>query len=204
MIAIESLSTSSAVKPQRAARWALGWAVLFTVAHVYWYLGGRLGLGDAPDPLPGMPDTALGWIFNGVVALMFVTGMALPLAMLRRHGLRVPRRLLLFLLWVGCVVLVLRGAAGLVDDLVRDLGVSEGGITGLDYQALLGQAHPSTYTLWSVAIIDAYFLIAGLLFGALARTASQTQVTQRVPSAPRTTETAAAAADEPSSGASSL
>jgi Protein of unknown function (DUF3995) len=172
-------------KPVRAATWALGWAVLFTVAHAYWYLGGKLGLGDAPDPLPGMPHTALGWTFNAIVALMFIAGLALPLSMLRSHGPKVPRRLLLFLLWVGCVVLVLRGGSGLLDDLVRDLGISDGGITGLDYQTTLGQAHPSTYTLWSTAIVDAYFLLGGALFCVLARAAQHSQISSSATELPR-------------------
>jgi hypothetical protein len=83
----------------RALRWALTWAVLFTALHAYWYLGGRIGLGDAPNPLPGRPASLSAWIFTIVVALMFAIGMAAPIALLRdtRHG--VFRRLLVASLW---------------------------------------------------------------------------------------------------------
>lgn len=153
--------------------------MLFTAAHAYWYLGGSIGLGDAPDPLPGVPHSAPGWAFNGIVLVMFLVGMAAPLSMLRPWGERVPRRLLVITLWAGCAFLVLRGGSGLLDDLVRDLGISVHGITGLSYRQTLGEAHPSRYTLWSTAIIDAYFLLRGLLFRWLALTASQ--LSERAP-----------------------
>jgi hypothetical protein len=37
----------------------------------------------------------------------------------------------------GCLILVARGASGLLDDAVRDLGISNRGITGLSYQSTL-------------------------------------------------------------------
>ena len=156
-----------------AARWALGWAALFTAAHIYWYAGGKVGLGDAPDSIPGWPHNIFGWVFTVVVLVMFLVGMAAPYSMLRPWGERVPRRLLVLLLWIGCVVLVLRGGAGVLDDLIRDLGISSGGLTGLSYERTLGQAHPSDYTLWSTGLVDAYFLLGGVLFGWLALTASR-------------------------------
>jgi hypothetical protein len=48
---------------------------------------------------------------------------------------------------------------------VRDLGLSDRGITGLTYQDTLGTADPSTGTRISTAVIDAYFLLGGGLYG---------------------------------------
>jgi hypothetical protein len=62
-----------------------------------------------------------------------------------------------------------RGASGLLDDFVRDLGMSSRGITGLSYQDTLGTAHPSANTLVSTAIIDGYFFLGGILYGRAAR-----------------------------------
>jgi hypothetical protein len=157
--------------------WALAWAVLFTAMHGYWYLGGTIGLGDAPSPLPGLPTSPAGWVFTIGVAGMFAVGLAAPIVLLRNRSRGGFRRTLVLLLWAGCLVLVLRGGSGLLDDVVRDAGLSSGGITGLSYQYTLGTAHPSTYTLVSTATIDAYFLLGGILYGWAARTA-------RVPATP--------------------
>jgi hypothetical protein len=107
----------------------------------------------------------VGWIFNLVVIAMFTAGLVVPLALVRPWGRKVPRRILLVLAWLGCAVLAARGGAGIVDSLVRVTGVLPRGLTGLSYEQTLGQAHPSSYTLWSGAAIDAYFLIGGILFG---------------------------------------
>lgn len=156
-------------RPARALWWALTWAVLFTAMHAYWYLGGRVGFGDAPSPLPGRPSSLGAWIFTIVVALMFVIGIAAPIALLRDTGHRVLRRLLVASLWIGCLVLLARGVSGLIDSVVRSLGISSGGITGLSYQDILGTPHPSTYTLISGTAVDAYFLLGGILYGWAAR-----------------------------------
>ena len=149
----------------RALRWALTWAVVFTALHAYWYLGGRIGLGDAPNPLPGAPASLGAWILTIVVALMFAIGLAVPIALLQETRRGVLRRLLVASLWAGCLVLLARGTSGLLDDAVRELGLSGGGITGLSYQDVFGTDHPSTYTLISSAAIDGYFFLGGLLYG---------------------------------------
>lgn len=156
--------------PRHALAWALAWAVLFTLMHGYWYLGGRIGLGDAPNALPGVPASPVGWVFTIVVVAMFAAGLAVPIVLLRDPRRGAFRRTLVLLLWTGCGVLVLRGASGLLDDIVRDVGLSSRGITGMTYKDTLGTADPSTYTLISTAAVDAYFLLGGVLFGWAART----------------------------------
>lgn len=161
--------------PTRANRqvaytvWA--WVVVFTTFHVYWYLGGRFGLGDAPNLLPEVsldPFTVAVWA-------MFATGLVLPLAITQRWGRRIPRGLLLAGLWTGCAVLILRGLAGVVDDLLRTSGLAANGITGLTYEQVTGSANPSANTMWSGRAIDWYFTLGGLLFGAAALTYRHTR-----------------------------
>ena len=100
---------------------------------------------------------------------MFATGLAAPIALLRVTAGGTSRRLLVALLWAGCLILVARGASGLLDVVVRDLGMSSRGITGLSYQDTLGTAHPSANTLVPTAIIDGYFFLGGILYGWAAR-----------------------------------
>jgi Protein of unknown function (DUF3995) len=157
----------------RTATWAayasFAWVAVFIFFHLYWFVGGRLGFGDAPDPIPGTPTSVVGWAFNLLVLAMFVAGLVVPLALARPWGRRIPRWMLLALAWLGCAALAVRGGAGIVDSLLRLAGILPRGLTGLTYEQILGQAYPSAYTLWSGAAIDANFLIGGTLFGLAAR-----------------------------------
>ncbi len=45
----------------RAAQVALGWVVLFSGFHLYWYLGGSFA---SPGKLPGEPRSLVGWTFQ--------------------------------------------------------------------------------------------------------------------------------------------
>jgi hypothetical protein len=156
------------MKDSRAAVWASVWAGAFLALHVYWAFGGRVGFGDQTDPIPATTSSITGWVWTLVVVAMFVAGPVVPLALVRPWGRRVPRRLLVVLMWFGAVVLVLRGGLGLLDGLLRVAGVA-GGLTRLSYEETLGSAHPSAYTLWSSAAIDVVFLVGGVLFGRAAR-----------------------------------
>jgi hypothetical protein len=167
----------------RAANLAFYWTLAFIALHGYWYLGGRVGLGDQPDPLPGAPSSLGDWIFSVVVWGMFAAGLAVPSALARPWGRRLPRRLLVWSMWIGCAVLVARGASGLLDDLLRFTGLADGGLTGLTNEDVLGSAHPSTNTILSTIAIDSISLLGGLLFGHAARLAGSAVKTPDAPSA---------------------
>jgi hypothetical protein len=144
----------------RAANVALGWVVVFVGFHVYWYLGGSFA---SPGTLPGEPRSLLGWTFNVLVYGAFALGLLVPLAISRGWvGGRLSRPVAV-LVWLGALLLVLRGAAGIVDDLARAAGVRTG-ITGLSTEQSTGLAHLT----WSGWAIDGYFLIGGMIFTWLA------------------------------------
>jgi hypothetical protein len=167
----------------RAANWAFYWTLAFIALHGYWYLGGRVGLGDQADPLPGAPSSPGDWIFSVVVGGMFAAGLVVPRALARPWGRRLPRRLLVWSMWIGCAVLVARGGSGLLDDALRFTGLADGGLTGLTNEDVLGSAHPSTNTIVSTVAIDSIFLLGGLLFGHAARLAGSAVKTPRASSA---------------------
>lgn len=147
----------------RAAVWASTWAWAFLALHVYWAFGGRFGFGDQTDPIPATTSTVTGWVWTLGVLVMFAAGPVVPLALVRPWGRRLPRRLLLVLMWIGAAVLLIRGGLGLLDGLLRVLGVA-GGLTRLSYEETLGSAHPTAYTLWSSTAIDVVFVVGGVLF----------------------------------------
>ncbi|MGI5240735.1 DUF3995 domain-containing protein [Dactylosporangium sp. CA-139066] len=144
-----------------------GWVAVFAAFHVYWELGGHFGFGDAPTTVPTV-DSAGAWVFTGFLAVAFIIGAAVPLALYQPWGARLRGRALIACCWIGGALLTLRGAAGLLDTLVRASGLSQRGITGLTYEQEMGVAHPNAYTLWSSSAIDLYFLAGGLLYCALA------------------------------------
>lgn len=148
--------------PARVAYAALAWVVVFFAFHIYWYLGGSFA---SPGELPGLIHHSLvGWIVEVLVDAAWPLGAWVCLAIARGWPRGRMRRAASIVVWVGCVVLVLRGSAGILDDLTRATGLLPNGITGLSTEQTTGLAHLT----WSGWAIDAYFLAGGLLFGLLA------------------------------------
>lgn len=158
------LPRASSTAP-RTAYTALTWVVLFLTAHVYWYLGGSVG---NPGQLPGTPRSLVAWAFTVLVTAAFPIAVLACLAIARgwAHG---PLALIAgTIIWTGCVLLLARGGAGVVDDLSRATGLLPNGLTGLSLEETTGTANPSASILWAGWAIDAYFLVGGIIFGVLA------------------------------------
>ena len=142
---------------------ALGWVVVFLSFHIFWYLGGSFG---SPGKLPGWPHSLAGWTFNVLVEGAFALGFLIPLAISRGWALGRLAQPIGTLLWLGGILLLLRGGAGVVDDLARVTRILPNGITGLSTKDMAGTT--SAYALWSGRAIDAYFLVGGMIFTWLA------------------------------------
>lgn len=148
--------------PVRVAYAALAWVVVFFAFHIYWYLGGSFA---SPGKLPDLIHHSLvGWILEVLVDAAWPLGAWVCLAIARGWPQGRMRRAASIVVWLGCVVLVLRGGAGILDDLTRATGLLPNGITGLSTKQTTGMAHLT----WSGWAIDAYFFAGGLLFGLLA------------------------------------
>jgi hypothetical protein len=160
-------SRAERVRLVRTAYTALAWVVVFFAFHVYWYLGGSFGLSGE---LPGLvPDSVAGWVVEVLEGFAWLLGPWVCLAIARGWPRGRMRRAALIVVWIGCAVLVVRGGAGLIDDLTRAVGLLPNGITGLSPKQTMGAAYyRSASALWSGDVIDAYFLAGGLLFGLLA------------------------------------
>lgn len=158
-----------------AAYTALGWVVLFFAFHVYWYLGGSLASpGELPPLMPGTHLAAAGSAHARVQLVAMIVevpvdsawpiGAWVCLAIARGWARGRLARVTKALVWVGCVVLLLRGGSGILDDVTRATGLLPNGITGLSLKATTGHAH----LRWADWTIDAYFLAGGLIFWLLA------------------------------------
>jgi len=155
--------------PQWRAPWAgyaaFAWVVVFFAFHVYWEFGGRFGFGDQTDPLPERGGSIAAWLFTVLTLLAFPVGALVALATVQSWGRKIPRRLLLSLLWAGSLVLVLRGGGSMLEDFLQASGALQDGFTGLSQEQVRGP-NPSSYTIWSARGIDTVFLLGGILFGA--------------------------------------
>ncbi len=123
---------------------AFAWSVAFAVPHVYWAAGGTAGLEG------GAIDGALATINYAAIVLSGIAA-ALALALAGRWGRSLPRPVLATGAWGACVVLSLRGIAGLIQDLV----------------VLLGESEDEVSTL--ILVFEPLFLVGGILFGLAAR-----------------------------------
>jgi hypothetical protein len=159
-------SQSERAPAARAAYAALAWVVVFAAFHVYWYLGGSFGLGGELPSL--VPDSVAGWIGEVLEVVPWLLGPWVCLAIALGWLSGRMRRAALIVVWLGCTVLILRGAAGLIDDLTRAVGLLPNGITGLSHKQTMGAAYyRSASALWSGNVTDGYFLAGGIIFGLL-------------------------------------
>jgi hypothetical protein len=155
--------------PVRTAYTALTWVVVFFAFHVYWNLGGSFGVGGEGYQGDLVPHSVAGWIFEVVVVSAFPLGAWVCLAIARGWPRGRMRRAALLIVWLGCTVLVVRGGAGLIDDLTRAVGLLPNGITGLSHKQTMGAAYyRSASAIWSANVTDGYFLAGGIFFGLLA------------------------------------
>ncbi|GAA0589881.1 hypothetical protein GCM10010174_00990 [Kutzneria viridogrisea] len=121
---------------------AAAWAVLFAALHVYWALGGDLGLADSAGPeLAAQRPTwfVLGCLWAAAACLLAIAVLAVAMR-------RWPNRLLLLACWA---------VAGLL--LVRAVGVT--------LLLLTGAAEVSEgERFWSLVLWNPWFLLGGIAY----------------------------------------
>ncbi|MDN3354094.1 hypothetical protein [Actinomadura sp. DC4] len=146
---------------------AFAWVLTFLAWHVVWV---ATGLRTPSDVHHSGTARVLADLFTVALFVMTVVGTVLPLALAQEWGRRIPRPLLLFAAWTGCVLLGARGLAGVLDDIVRVTGLLPDGLTGLTTEELVGTAHPSAWAVFASGWTDALFVAGGLAFGLAAVT----------------------------------
>jgi hypothetical protein len=153
---------AASTRPSRtawAAYAACALALLSAIPSFYWAAGGTIGLdtvGGAIEELARARDPA-GVALGIGAGVLKVAGGVLALALVRRWGRRVPRRLLGGVAWAASVVLTLYGG----------LLVAVGALV------LAGVVRPAglvdrTALRWHVLLWDLWFLVWGLLLGVAA------------------------------------
>ncbi|WP_327356585.1 DUF3995 domain-containing protein [Streptomyces sp. NBC_01304] len=150
-----------------AAKGAVAWSLLFGVFHFYWALGGSLGLGDGAQVEAGLSGGMLA--YDLVVAVLCFVGAWVAYALGRAPQLPLPRWMFLTMAWTAALALVARGGIGVVDDILRSTDVLAGGLSGMPVEDVYGEPHPSSYTMWSMRVVDGFFVLGGLLFATALR-----------------------------------
>ncbi|WP_370639081.1 DUF3995 domain-containing protein [Cohnella sp. REN36] len=125
--------------------------VVFAAAHIYSALGGYYAVSSDPgthniDSLEAAADI--------IVSIMCLAGVFVSLAAVRSWGVLVPRWMVLIPAWAGCLLLVLRGGAGGIDQMMR--------VTGMLPYGFFGSAE-SAYVIWAGRVFDAYVMIGAIL-----------------------------------------
>ena len=150
---------------RRAAYAAFGWVLAFLAWHVVWAV---TGLPFSSHHYHGAAQMLM-WGFDAIMAVMWAVGIALPPALARPWGRRVPRWMLLWPAWTGCALLGARGIAGVADDVARAIGFPRG-LTGMTMAQEMGTGHPSAWMWIAGTATDVLFVAGGLVFGLAALT----------------------------------
>ena len=119
------------------------WALIFAALHVAWALGWYVGL----DHESARQAFQRRWflVYDLVAAGLCMVAFVVALALVRRWGQHIPYSLVSKLAWGGTALLVLRGGAGVAQDV---------------FLAAFGTNLRAAAMLW-----DVWFCLGALLFG---------------------------------------
>lgn len=144
---MKSRSSPTPDRVNAAAYGACAWSLAFAAVHLYWALGGTVGL--PPGMSVGM-NPAL-FVIDVVAIPLCVVGALLALCFVRPWGRALPRRLLLACGWGACAVLVFHSAPTLLRGALMVVGLLD--------------AEPSVLERWSLFVYEPWFFAGGLLYG---------------------------------------
>lgn len=148
---------------------AMWWALLFAAIHLYWATGQNFGISTAGNTNKSV-SFAVFVAYDLFIVVLLLIGAAIAATLLRPDWQRrYPRWMLRTGAWIATVLLLLRGGLGLLEDVLRGIGLLPHGFFGMSNEDLFGTAHPSAAMLWSSIAIEAYFLLGGIMFAVTLR-----------------------------------
>ena len=98
-------------------------------------------------------------VYDSWVIFMSVVGAVLSLATVRPWGRVLSRRLVLLPLVIGCVLLVVRGGPGMVENLLVATGITPRGVVGV-FDSSVPKMTADEF--WSTLAINSFFFVGGL------------------------------------------
>ena len=100
---------------------ACAWAALFGTPHLWWALGVRAGFPGGDTSYEFFMNSWWRVLFNWTVIALSVLAIVITLVLLKPSHLVKRRWIPLTLAWIACVLLMLRGVAGIIVDGTSDL-----------------------------------------------------------------------------------
>ncbi len=130
-----------------AAYAAFAWMAFFAVVHIYWLVGGTVGL----PPGKKLTDSA-GLLIADIIAIpLCMVGAALALALTQTGRARPSPRTLQRLAVATAVVSVVHAGPAMISWVLRPLGVEDGELTDEER--------------FSLFLYEPFWLLGGILFG---------------------------------------
>lgn len=129
---------------------ACAWGVLFAAAHLYWVMGGTVGLPRGLSLFSNIPLLVI-----DIVAIpLCIIAALLALTLVRPWGRRFPRLMLLTAAWGTAALFVVHAAPAIPDWMALALGLRTTALTSMDR--------------FSLFLYEPWFLTGGILFGVAA------------------------------------
>ncbi|MED3562612.1 DUF3995 domain-containing protein [Bacillus xiapuensis] len=153
------MDTNLSSKPpqSKSAVWAgiavFVWSIAYMLPHLYWALGGRIGLSLLKPSVAESPHFEF---INWVALPIFIAAGLVGLGFIYLGKSKILRTLLLSISVLGCSIATAHGIFGII---YRGLQIA--GVIGLDNGTF--HIHDNIYVVWDLVIFEPWFLIEGIL-----------------------------------------
>jgi hypothetical protein len=147
------------MKVFRDSRWpgyaSVAWLVAFAVSHIV------LAIFPGDDPTGDGPWGYTAYIVYDLVLVgMSIVGAVVASATVRPWGRALPRWTVLTSLWIGSVLLIVRGIPGMAENVLTVTGIAPHGLLGTINGVA---ADHSTMEFWSGMAINTYFFLGAVV-----------------------------------------
>lgn len=144
---------SSKPSQSKATVWAGGavfvWSIAYMLPHLYWALGGRMGLSLLK---PGVAASSQFELINWIALPIFIVAGLVGLGFIYLGKSKILRLLLLSISVLGCSIATAHGIFGII---YRGLQIA--GVIGLENWTF--DIHDDMYVVWDMVIFEPWFLL---------------------------------------------
>jgi hypothetical protein len=133
------------------------WSMAYMLPHLYWALGGTIGLSQLKPSVLALPQWRL---INWVAAVMLTAAGMLGVVFTRLRSRSFLSWLLLSIALAGCAVATSHGIYGIIYRILQIAGAIE-----LESGPFNNEEH--AYVLWDLMLFEPWFTIEGILLGIL-------------------------------------
>ncbi|MBA9028238.1 DUF3995 domain-containing protein [Peribacillus huizhouensis] len=129
------------------------WSIAYMLPHLYWALGGRMGLFLLK---PSVAASSQFQLINWVATPIFIAAGLVGIGFIYIGNNKILRSLLLSISMLGCSIATAHGIFGIV---YRGLQIA--GVIGLGNETY--HIHDDMYVVWDMVMFEPWFLIEGIL-----------------------------------------